>query len=355
MTVDKLTEKEIEPQVLLEKLYYDARTGFQGIEKLYRKAHLINNDIKLEDVKNFIQSQPSYQLTKPVNKNIKYSTTVSPKIRNNFQLDIMYLPDPSTTDGYKYLLTCIDVYSRMVFVQLLKTKTGQEVFDKFKFLLRKSGMPNNINLDLGSEFIDNKFTKFCEDNGIKVWFSSVNQDNKNSIIERFHRTLRNMILKYKMATGEPYIKKIPELIFNYNTTYHSTIKDYPMNIWRGVHENKQEITRVHYPFKVGDLVRTINTKNIFDKKSSLNTYTKKVYEITRIEGRSYFLDDLEKAYRGHELILANGGNLTSELDEKIKEDNKTRKVERELKRENIDVENIVTEKRIRKAKRFFDE
>lgn len=354
--IDKLNVEEIDTNELLHKLHNDARTGFQGINKLYKKAHLINENITLKDVSDFVKNQPSYQLTKPIKKSdIKYSTIVSPNIRNNFQMDIMYLPDTTTTEGYKYLLTCIDVYSRMAFVQLLKTKTGQEVFDKFKFLLRKSGIPKNINVDLGSEFIDNKFLKFCEENDIKLWYSSVNQDNKNAIVERFHRTLRNIILKYKMATNEPYIRKIPDFIFNYNTTYHSTIKDYPLNIWNGASKNNQKISRVHYPFKVGDMVRTINYKNVFDKKSSLNTYTKKVYEITRIEGNSFYLDDLQKAFRGHELLLANSGDLTSDFDERIKRETKEKKIERELKRESIDENNIVVGKRERKAKRFFDE
>ena len=69
----------------------------------------------LKDVSNFLYSQPSYQWTKPINSNkIKYSTIVSPTIRNNFQMDIMYLLDTTTTLGYKYLLTCIDVYSRSI-------------------------------------------------------------------------------------------------------------------------------------------------------------------------------------------------------------------------------------------------
>ena len=259
---------------LLEKLYYNEYTGFQGIDKLYRKAKILNPSIRKTDVKEFLERQSDYQLTKPIKKP-KYSTIVSPSVRNNFQMDIMYLPDPSTTDGYKYLLTCIDVYSRYVFVQLLKTKTGQEVFDKTMFLFRKSGLPKNINVDLGSEFIDKKFLKFCEDNDITLWYSSPEQDNKNAIIERFHRTLRNLILKYKMASNKPYIKILPQLIKNYNTTYHNTIKNIPKTLWIGKDTNKQEIQRIKYDFKVGDKVRTINQKNIFDKKSSLNTYTKK--------------------------------------------------------------------------------
>ena len=55
-------------------------------------------------------------------------------------------------------------------------------------MFKQSGTPKNINFDLGSEFIDRRMITYCEENGIKIWFSSANQDNKNAIIEGFHRT-----------------------------------------------------------------------------------------------------------------------------------------------------------------------
>lgn len=112
---------------LLEKLYYNEYTGFQGIDKLYRKAKLLNPNIRKTDVKEFLERQSDYQLTKPIKKP-KYSTIVSPSVRNNFQMDIMYLPDPSTTDGYKYLLTCIDVYRRYVFRTIIENKNRTRSF-----------------------------------------------------------------------------------------------------------------------------------------------------------------------------------------------------------------------------------
>jgi transposase InsO family protein len=57
-------------------------------------------------------------------------------------------------------------------------------------------------LDEGSEFIFTSFRKYCEDNNIILWYSNKEQDKKNAIIERFHRTLRNYILRYEVATGK---------------------------------------------------------------------------------------------------------------------------------------------------------
>lgn len=351
----KDTFKKMSVNELLENIYYNASTGFQGIDKLFHKAKQYNNSITRNMVQSFMDNQPSYQLTKQITRNKEFSTIKSNGVRNNFQIDIMYLPDPSTTGGYKYLLTCMDVYSRFVFVQALRTKTGQEVFDKLKFLFKLSGIPKNINFDLGSEFIDKRMIDYCEENGIEVWYSSPNQDNKNAIIERFHRTLRNLILKYKMASSKPYIHVLPQLIKNYNTSYHKTIQDTPLNIWTGKSKNNQPIKRIYHDFQVGDKVRHINERNTFDKKSSTNTYTKKIFTITRVEGRSYYLDDLQKAYRGHELIKAVGGDLTSDFDNQLEQAKKQEKSNRVLNREDISKENILEEKRVRKPKKHFDD
>ena len=84
MQLKKMTTTE-----LLDKLYYDPNTGFQSMEKLFFKAKQYNNSITRVMVQNFLNNQPSYQLTKPI-KHIKYSTIVSKGVRNNFQM-ILYI------------------------------------------------------------------------------------------------------------------------------------------------------------------------------------------------------------------------------------------------------------------------
>jgi hypothetical protein len=71
-------------------------------------------------VQSFLDSQSSYQLTKQITRNKEYSTIKSNGVRNNFQIDIMYLPDPSTTGIYKYLLTVVILNTYLLKMALLK-------------------------------------------------------------------------------------------------------------------------------------------------------------------------------------------------------------------------------------------
>ena len=320
---------------LLKKLYYDPETGLQSKDKLYRKAKAIDKSITLKIVKEFLDNQPTAQITKQHTIKAKdYDTITSPAVQNNYQMDLMYLPDPSSNKNAKYLLTCVDVFSRFAFVRVLKDKTGKTVFSAFKELLEnESGICKNLNLDLGSEFIYTPFVEYCQKKKIKLWFSNPEQDNKNSIIERFHRTLRNMILKYSVSFGKSYIDDIQKLIHNYNYTFHSTIKNRPIDVWMGDASNKQKVNNVIHSFQVNDRVRHLQLKKVFDKRSSSSTFTKKIFTITKIQGHSYYLDDLMKPFRNHELVLAVGDNIVSDYDKQVIENSKKETNDRRLRRE----------------------
>lgn len=320
---------------LLHKLYYDAETGFQSKDKLYKKAKEIDKKITLEMVRKFLDEQATSQITKQVTKNKIYETIVSPSVRNNYQMDIMYLPNPTLNKNIKYLLTCIDVYSRYAFVKPLKNKTGKEILTAFKELIKENGKPNNMNLDEGKEFTNKAFQKFCEDNDITLWFSDTQQENKNAIIERFHRTLRNLILAYTTSIGNSYIDDLPKLLRNYNTSYHKTIKATPLHIWEGKRKNRQSVKLLPLDFHEGDKVRHIIKKKVFDKHSSTTNYTKKIYTITKIIGNSIFLDDLTKPFRQFELIKAVGENMSTEYDEKVAQEKRQKTINRRLKKAGI--------------------
>ena len=320
---------------LLNRLYYDAKTGFQSANKLYKKAKEIDSKITLNIVKQFLEQQATAQITKQVKRNKIYETIVSPSVRNNYQMDIMYLPHPTLNKKFKYLLTCIDVYSRYAFAEPIKTKTGPDVLIAFKKMIDDNGSPVNINLDLGTEFTYNPFKKFCKDKNIKLWFSDTQQENKNAIIERFHRTLRNLILGFSVSNGKSYIDNLPDLIENYNTTYHATIKETPLEIWEGKKQNSQSVKLIPLEFIEGDKVRHVIKKQSFDKNSSTASYTKKVYAITKIDGNSIYLDDLTKPFRQFELIKAVGNNMNTDYDNKVAEEKRQNTINRRLRREGL--------------------
>lgn len=59
---------------LLQKLYYNPQTGFQGLDKLYRKAKLIDSKVTKKKVKQWLDQQATQQITTEQKKKKKYTT-----------------------------------------------------------------------------------------------------------------------------------------------------------------------------------------------------------------------------------------------------------------------------------------
>ena len=233
----------------------------------------------------------------------------------------------------------------------MTNKEGENVFSAFKEFVNKYGKPKNLNVDLGSEFIYRPFVNYCKDNNIKVWYSNPDQSNKNSIIERFHRTLRNIILKYTVANGRKYLSELDNFMYNYNNTYHKTVRNTPQSIWDGKEKNEQHYNIIAHELNEGDQVRHTLEKEIYGKNSSTPTYTKKIFTITKKEGNAYYLDDMDKPYREHELIPAIGENNNEREDEELKIEEQAKQEKKQnkiLKDENISQANVIEMKRERK-------
>ena len=61
------------------------------------------------------------------------------------------------TDGYRYLLVCIDVFSKYAWVVPLKNKTGPSLVEVFEIISARGRKPENIITDQGTEFFNKHF------------------------------------------------------------------------------------------------------------------------------------------------------------------------------------------------------
>ena len=94
--------------------------------------------------------------------------------------------------GYRFLLCVIDIYSKYAWVIPLKDKKGISIVNAFQeLLLNSKRKPNKIWVDKGSEFYNNSFKKWLQDNDIVTY--STNNEGKSAIAERFIRTLKTEI------------------------------------------------------------------------------------------------------------------------------------------------------------------
>ena len=129
---------------------------------------------------------------------------------------------------------------------------------------------------------------FFKDNNVKIYYT--HSDLKAVIIERFNRSLRELMMKsFVKSNNTIWYNNLPELIMTYNNRYHSTIKIKPKNFNK---LNKKHIKNTTYnyditnkkpKFKINDLVRiSLQRRKIFDKPTGNIKWSEQLYKIYKI-------------------------------------------------------------------------
>ena len=169
------------------------------------------------------------------------------------------------------MLCVIDIFSKYAWVVPLKYKRGVSIVNAFKYILKKfNKKPNKIWVDKGSEFYNNSFKKWLQDNDIVIY--STHNRETSAGAERFIRTLKNKIYKYMTSISKNvYIDKLDDMVNEYNNTYYRTIKMKPIDVEDNTYINiDKELNDNDPKFKVGDHVRISKYKNIFAKGYTSN-------------------------------------------------------------------------------------
>ena len=184
--------------------------------------------------------------------------------------------------GIKYLLCVIEIFNRYSWVIPLKNKKGDSVVEGFQSILNKSKRkPNEIWVDHGSEFYNNKFKKFFLKNHIEMY--STNNEGISVAAERFIKTLKNKIYKHMTAICKNvYFDVLDDIVNEYNNTIHNSIKMKPKYVKNYTFvENVEENNKKDPKFKIGDHVRISKYKNIFSK-GYLPNWSEEVFVINKM-------------------------------------------------------------------------
>ena len=106
------------------------------------------------------------------------------------------------TDSYRFVLVCIDCFSKYAWVRPLKNKTRPVVTRAFRDILDEGRVPKYLHTDHGTEYLNASFRNLMQQ--YNIHFFTANTDTKASIAERFFRTLKQRIYRYFMANNTPY-------------------------------------------------------------------------------------------------------------------------------------------------------
>ena len=179
----------------------------------------------------------------------------------------------SENDGYTFILTIVDGFTRWAAARALKTKSATEVLNAIKDVIRESKrQPQQFWCDEGKEFLNKDLNAWRKKNNIGLYHTYGR--GKSVIVERFNRTLKTIMWQTLTAiNSHKWVAILPELVKTYNETRHSVLKMTPnqasaspeavAKVWAKL--QKKNVTSVTPAFKLDDVVRISRTKGIFEK------------------------------------------------------------------------------------------
>ena len=177
----------------LSHYYFDTKSpvAFTSPLALYREAEKRYPSLTFRQVKTWLQAKDTYTLHKPVRYNFPRNRVIVTGIDDQWQADLVEFNSLARfKKGFKFLLTCIDVFSKFAWVVPLKNKTGKSLVNGFQSILDLGRSPEKLQTDKRTEFLNRNFQSFLKENNIH--FFTTNSELKASVVRRtFQSHLEN--------------------------------------------------------------------------------------------------------------------------------------------------------------------
>lgn len=207
------------------------------------------------------------------------------------QADILYMPQDN---GYKYILSVIDLYDGSCASVALKERDNKTVINAFQKIYAGKYLtkyPMFITLDRGSEFLGNT-VKFFKNHNTIVKYALVGRHRMVASIERLNQKIQDILFKRmaseELLTGEvskQWVDDLPQLIKVFNERKKKPLDKNKNDIMPELDEYTGNLlpigTKVRV--KLDYPIDTVGNKRLSGNfRTSDIKFSPKVYEITQI-------------------------------------------------------------------------
>ena len=294
-----LNDKHIADKKIIDSIskldYKDRQWGTFLVKSIIssKKKLGLGNDFTMTDLSN--------KLNKPVISKFPRKKIIVNHIDEIHSCDLVDMVKYSRMNkGYKYIFTNIDIFSKIGYGYAIKSKRIQDIKPCFQKIFIKN-KPKFIWSDKESSFFSKEMLKFFEDNNVKIYYT--NSNLKAVVIERFNRSLRELMMKeFVKNNNTVWYNILPKLIKFYNNRYHHTIKMKPIEVNKSNEKYikntiyKYNITNKIPKFKINDIVRiSLKRRELVDKPSDNIKWSEelfKIYSINKSNVITYKITDM---------------------------------------------------------------
>ena len=290
--------------------------NYPRLEVLVKLVKKEDEEITRKQVEDFLNKDVATQVTKEQKPKHTEGHLVSYSPNDWWEFDIFDLTRyEKKNDGFKYLLACVDVFSRKAYVEPMKEKNAQACTQAFRTLLGRSGVkPKAMFSDNDAAFTKEPFPKFAKDNQITLNSNAHSDHRALGIIDNFAKRIKQTLTKRFGDQGSvKWIEIIQEVVSNYNKMDSKALEGIAPN--KATEEkNKSEIlnqniekntfNKANIDVKVGDRVRK-STKGDATKGTD-PIWSDAIFKVIKVDGNTVTLEDNSQYKRTDLLIVPKG-------------------------------------------------
>lgn len=218
---------------VLEDIYKnDTNVLGKGVTTFYKYIVSKYLNITRREVEAFLKKQNQYQISYNPNKIVNKSIIeLFPNAR--YQIDLIDMGQyESSNYGKRYILNCVDIFSRKLWLKALKNKEPKDVLKAFEEILEETKIkPLKVQTDNGNEF-KGEFSAYLKEKNIFQIFNDTYTPNMNAIVERKNADVRSVIRQFMIKNQNfKWYNILDKVEDNLNNQFSSSIKNTPNDIW----------------------------------------------------------------------------------------------------------------------------
>ena len=149
----------------------------------------------------------------------------------HLNMDLVTMP---VSNGYRYLLTAVDRFSRWPIAVQIANMTAESVLDAFAHgWIQHYGIPNTITTDRGTQFSSVLFKQLTKVWGIETSMTTSYHPEANGLVERFHRRLKESLIALGAETPDQWYWRLPCSLLAIRTTLKPDVGASPADMVYG--------------------------------------------------------------------------------------------------------------------------